>query len=163
MILAIDPGTEQSACVIYDSTPRVPQPIRFHAILPNDEMLKLIREKSKDTQWDRVLYLVIEQVACYGMAVGESVFETVFWSGRFAEAWNGTFHRLTRHAIKMHLCHSARAKDANIRQALVDKLGSPGKKSAPGKTHGISSHKWAALALAVAFAETIKCGERLRK
>jgi hypothetical protein len=41
-----------------------------------------------------------------------------------------------------------RAKDANIRQALIDKLGAVGTKKAPGPLYGISGHLWAALAVA---------------
>ena len=44
--------------------------------------------------------VVIEKVACMGMAVGEDIFETVFWSGRFAETlqYNETkWHRMKRH------------------------------------------------------------------
>jgi hypothetical protein len=102
----------------------------------------------------------IERVASMGMAVGEDVFETVHQSGRMFEAFKQTqkreMHRLKRAQIKMHLCGSMRAKDANIRQALVDKLGPQGTKKAPGPTYGVSGHKWAALAVAVAFAEGVR-------
>jgi hypothetical protein len=42
-----------------------------------------------------------------------------------------------------------RAKDANIRQALLDLIGPQGTKAQPGPTYGIKSHTWAALAVAV--------------
>ena len=56
--------------------------------------------------------------------------------------------------VKMNLCHSAKANDADIRQALIDRFG-PGKqkaiglKGSPGPLYGVSKHCWAALALAV--------------
>jgi hypothetical protein len=63
------------------------------------------------------------------MPVGAEVFETIYWSGRFAEAY-GVEHdaRITRIDVKMHLCHSPRAKDGNVRQALIDRFGKPGTK-----------------------------------
>ena len=58
------------------------------------------------------------------MAVGAEVFETVHWSGRFTEAlWPTPVVQLPRRAVKLHLCGSARAKDPNIRQALLDRFG----------------------------------------
>ena len=58
------------------------------------------------------------------------------WAGRFAEA----AHRvpvvmLPRRAVKLALCGDSRAKDANIRQALIDRFGGSaavGRKAAPG-------------------------------
>ena len=56
----------------------------------------------------------------------------VFWIGRFADRWE-TGPRLVsdiparrpamlvyRRDVKLHLCGQARAKDANVRQALID-------------------------------------------
>jgi hypothetical protein len=54
-----------------------------------------------------------------------------------------------RMKVKMHLCGNSRAKDGNIRQALIDRLGAPGKKKAPGPTFGVVADQWQALALAV--------------
>ena len=53
-----------------------------------------------------------------------------------------------RSEVKMHLCHTAKAKDGNIRQALIDKYGEPGTKKKPGKLYGVASHIWPALAVA---------------
>jgi hypothetical protein len=61
-----------------------------------------------------------------------------------------------RKDVKMHLCNSMRAKDANIRTALIDKLGAPGTKKMQGPTYGVTSHAWAALAVAVTAHETVK-------
>lgn len=91
-------------------------------------------------------------IASYGMAVGAEVFETCVWIGRFMQAHPDlNMHRIKRGDVKMHLCHSMRAKDANIRQALIDRLGAPGTKKNPGKTYGVSGDVWAALAVAVTY------------
>lgn len=138
IIAAIDPGTRESALVIWDGYGIIEA--RFS---PNDEILSYLRSGFAAD------LLVVEQVESYGMAVGRDVFETVWWAGRFCEAWRGRFEMVPRRTVKLHLCNSMKAKDANIRQALLDRFGPQGTKKAPGLLYGITSHKWAALALAV--------------
>lgn len=145
-IYAIDPGPEQSAYVVYNDESQL---ILEARILENNSMLGTVRHLPG---YERGV-LVIEQIACMGMAVGAEVFETVFWSGRFAEAFLGHWHRVTRAKVKMHLCNSMRAKDGNIRQALIDRFGKPGTKRQPGKTYGLSGDMWQALAVAVTYAD----------
>lgn len=143
IIAAIDPGTRESALVVWDGTA-----VREAHILPNSELV--VRLRTADGPFLRFAnQLVVEQVESYGMAVGRDVFETVWWAGRFCEAWRGRFEMVPRRTVKLHLCHSMKAKDANIRQALLDRFGPQGTKKAPGLLYGITSHKWAALALAV--------------
>ena len=147
-IIAIDPGSVQSAFVFYDA---VLQRIEAKNIVANPILLKMLEMEAIPLG----ATLVIEQVASMGMPVGEDVFETVFWSGRFVQAFAREFHRVKRHEVKMHLCGNMRAKDGNIRQSLIDKLGAPGTKKQPGATYGISGDCWAALAVAVTFAEKV--------
>lgn len=144
-ILAIDPGTEDSGWCEYESG-RV---IRS-GIESNDDVLLLIEQTDARA-------CAIEMVASYGMAVGKEVFRTVWWSGRFAQHWDwvgasGPAIEIYRQDVKLHLCKSPRAKDANIRQALIDMLGPQGTKAAPGPTYGVKSHAWAALGVAVTAA-----------
>jgi hypothetical protein len=89
------------------------------------------------------------------MPIGDDSVETLLWTGRFIQAWHDpeAVVRVKRSAVKLHLCGSNRAKDANVRQALIDKLGPPGTKKAPGPTRGVTSHAWAALGVAVTAAE----------
>lgn len=104
--------------------------------------------------------LVIEQVASFGMPVGAEVFETVFWSGRFAQAWPVKHERIKRHEVKMHLCHSMKANDGTIRQAIIDRYGGKekaiGRKKNPGPLYGISGDCWSALAVALVYADRQK-------
>ena len=92
------------------------------------------------------------------MPVGAEVFETVRWSGRFEEALHPTpVVQLTRKTIVVHLCGSARAKDPNVRRVLMDRFGgdaAKGTKARPGPLYGIHADLWAALAVAVTYAET---------
>jgi hypothetical protein len=162
-ILAVDPGPEESALVVYevddDGVMHVKHTILDHVIEPNRDLLSRLRSTSLPG------ILVIEKIESYGMAVGATVFETVFWSGRFAEAFPYRFDRIGRGEIKLRLCGSKRATDQNVRQALIDKYG-PGKeraigtKDAPGPLYKIVKHKWSALAVAVAYADRLSEGAR---
>lgn len=142
-ILAIDPGTTESGWVTFSSDGCV----IASGVLENVELLREIGSGGIGTADE----MAIEMVASYGMAVGKEVFETCVWIGRFVQAWrNPESARLVyRRDVKLHLCGSPRAKDANIRQALIDLLGPQGTKKAPGPTYGVKSHAWAALAVAV--------------
>jgi hypothetical protein len=139
-VIGVDPGPEQSAFVEFDG-----RSIYRHGILPNAEL-------EAHELW-REPHIFCEMIASYGMAVGASVFETCVWIGRFmAEAFSSSgrdLHRVFRKDVKLHLCNSMRAKDGNVRQALLDRLGPQGTKKAPGPTYGVRSHEWAALAVAV--------------
>lgn len=150
-VLAIDPGPTQSAFVVWDG-----ERIGDMGKLENSSLLvSLLAPEMFDAIPD---VCIIEKVASYGMAVGESVFETVFWTGRFCQAWGkkGFFDRMPRMSVKMHLCGQARAKDANIRQALIDRFGEPGRKKSPGLTYGLSGDTWQSFALAVTWLDQNK-------
>jgi hypothetical protein len=157
IILAIDPGPEQSAwlCLLNG------QPAQW-GIYDNARMLTeiLVRPRPHAT-------LAIEMIASYGMPVGAETFETCLWIGRFQQRWLDTaktpalspVRLVYRRDVRMHLCDDGRkAKDAHVRQALIDRYG-PGKakaiglKKTPGPLYGISSHVWSALAVAVTVAD----------
>lgn len=141
-IIAIDPGPAESAEVWWEGGRVV-----LAKKIPSADVL------SAPHCWADLV--AIEMIASYGMAVGREVFETCVWIGRYVERAGATpTRRITRGEVKMHLCHSMRAKDGNIRQALIDKLGPPGTKKNPGPTYGVSGDMWAALGVAVTAAET---------
>ena len=147
-ILAIDPGNVQSAFCAYNQQPLV------KGMLENYQLLKELRNDGFEA--DRV---VIEMIASYGMPVGREVFETCLWIGRFTEAAEANAIPVTlayRKDIKIALCGSAKAKDGNIRQALIDRIGPQGTKKAPGPTYGFKKDEWAALAVAVYYADSVK-------
>lgn len=137
MILALDPGTSHTAFTLLDR-----QKIVDHGHVPNAEMRQILIGR----EYDRC---ACEMIASYGMAVGASTFETCVWVGRFIEVARVEVELIYRKDIKLFLCGTMRAKDANVRQALIDLIGPQGKKATPGPTYGIKSHSWAALAVAV--------------
>jgi len=157
-ILAIDPGNTQSAAVLYNTKTWA---VIQHMLIPNAEMLEYVQCESYD-------HLALEMIACYGMAVGKTVFETVYWIGRFSQMAGGEERgkvtRVYRKDVKMYLCNSMRAKDGNIRQALIDryeptgggKIPQIGTKAKPGPLYGMAKDRWAALGVAVTFAETLQ-------
>jgi len=145
MILAIDPGPEESAYVLMNGDDL--RPVDFGKI-PNTDLRSLF--------FNTVNYTVIEMVASYGMAVGAEVFETCVWIGRFMEAIRGSScTRVPRIKVKQHLCHDSRAKDANIIQALKDRFGNKGTKKNPGWFYGFKDDVWQAYALGVTYADTM--------
>lgn len=148
IVLAIDPGPVASAFVRYDD--RAARPIDF-AKVDNSELLPSCALLDAD-------HLAVEMIASYGMAVGAEVFSTCLWIGRFVERWSRPHTLVYRREVKLHLCGAANAKDANIRQALIDRFG-PGKERAIGRIktrgplYGVSGDVWSALAVAVTFAD----------
>ena len=140
-ILAIDPGTVRSAFVYWDARDKI---IKDKGILPNDDMLHYIIDYYIPGSNTDVM--VIEMVASYGMPVGKEVFDTCVWIGRFYQASRAPVHLLYRREVKMFLCGNMRAKDGNIRAALIDMLGKDVCK-------GVSKDVWSALALCVTYAD----------
>lgn len=152
-ILAIDPGDIKSGFVLWDGK----NVIEKGKILNND-VIGLI-QKYYNTEKFQV---VIEMVASYGMPVGKTVFETCVWIGRFIQKceelkikWDICY----RIDIKNHICHSSKAKDSNIIQALVDRFADTSKHGKYGKGtknnkgffYGFNNDIWQAFALAVYF------------
>lgn len=149
MILAIDPGPTESAWVLYD--------------IDTGEVIDHGKQANEDVSLLRGQhYTVIEMIASYGMPVGKDVFETCVWIGRFIERSPVLAARLTRGTVKMHLCNSMRAKDGNVRQAIIDrypatgggKVPQIGTKAKPGPLYGISGDEWAALGVAITACES---------
>lgn len=145
IVMGLDPGTEQSALVTWTGT------TVESVIEANPTLLKWLRESQQKQS-----VLVIEEFESYGMAVGREVFRTVRWAGNFEEAWHpGRVEFLPRRAVKQHICHTARATDANIRTELLDRFGGPtvaiGTKREPGPLYYVKSHGWAALAVAITW------------
>jgi hypothetical protein len=150
-VLAIDPGPTESAYALIAHDTRRPLEV---GKVPNDDVPVIVSHRF----WP--YRVAIEMVSSYGMAVGADVFVTCVWIGRFLERVRLVPAELVyRRDVKLHHCGSARAKDANITQALIDRFapGEPnrgkGTKKAPGWFHGFSADIWQAYALAVYVAD----------
>ncbi len=155
-ILAIDPGPQESAWVLYDSDTR--------RLIDWEKNLNLI-VKDRVSHLSGPEVLAVEKIASYGMPAGESLFETCVWTGRLIEAWShrpegDEWFRFTRKQIVTWLCGNPRAGDSNVHQALIDMFGpdkahAVGVKKSPGPLYGLAGHGWAALDVAVYAADCI--------
>lgn len=161
-VLAIDPGNVESAWALIGSTSYTP--LAFgkadNQYVRNFLTLQVTNHPPVDL-------VVIEMIAHYGtgMPAGQTVFDTVLAIGRFQQIVEdaGVEARLIpRTEVKVHHCHSARAKDGNVTQALVDRFAAgnsnhgKGTKSNPGWFHGFKADVWQAYALAVYIADTLQ-------
>ena len=147
-VCAIDPGTTDSAFVIWDE-----MTIQKKGITANYELRILLEDWRADSNGPT--HYAIEMVQSFGMPVGKTIFETVFWIGRFWEIIGPQDKtKVYRKDIKLHHCETNRAKDTNIRHALIDKYGEPGIKANQGMTYGLKKDMWSAFAIATFITET---------
>ena len=175
-LLALDPGNTRTAYVVYDTHSKR---LVEHGQNRNPEIVaQLVALRD---QPGGPVHLACEMVGCYGQIAGRTLFETCFWIGRFVEAWHVGFNLVLRRGrwgpgpevtgaageydgVTMCLCGSTRAKDKNVRQALIDrfpptgggKTPQIGTKAKPGALYGVSTDTWAALAVAITFAEAMR-------
>jgi len=151
-LLAIDPGNIQSAYVLMDEDYR---PLEFGKV-DNDAIFQQIAYHKLRTE----ATVAIEMIASYGMPVGREVFDTCVWIGRFtqfADANGLTVSQVFRADVKLNLCGSSRAKDGNVRQALIDRFAhhdmknGKGVKANPDWFYGFKADVWAAYAVGTTY------------
>lgn len=164
MILSIDPGNEYSAYSLLDEDLR---PVEFGKV-KNHELLSIIEDmcnayevSSIDSAYKTTLprfdHFAIEMIGHYGtgMPAGKTVFDTCVWIGRFTELYHSITNEepvyIMRKDEKINLCGNMKAKDGNIRQALIDRFGPVGTKKNPGWFYGVSKDVWSAIAVGVTF------------
>ena len=149
LVLAIDPGNEESGYVLLSDHY---EPL-LHGKLPNDDLLLYVASMQFDT-------LVLEMVGHYGkgMPAGKTVFDTCVWIGRFiqeAAQRKIPAYTVMRGEEKINLCGSAKAKDANIRQALIDRFArtpnGKGTKKEPDFFYGFAADAWQAYAVGITW------------
>ena len=150
IVIGVDPGPTQSAFVVFDGKRVIEHDISLNKAL-RDYLDQAISRISTIPN-----AIVFEQVESFGMAVGRDVFETVLQTGRMFQVVERVAVLMPRRVVKLHLCHSMRAKDSNIRQAIIDRFGGSkaaaiGLKKTPGPLYGVRSHEWSALAIALTY------------
>jgi len=145
-VLAIDPGPVQSAYAIIR---RKDLYVEDFGILENKKLIDTMQYICQDVNID----IAVEMIASYGMAVGATVFETCVWIGRILQSLDPHSLRSTRvyrKDVKMNLCGATKAKDANIRQAIIDRYsGLYGENCTKknGMVYKVSKDAWAAIAV----------------
>lgn len=150
-IFAIDPGNTESAYAIIS--------------MPDFQLLDFGKVENHFLLRDIPFFasmndhFAIEMVASYGMPVGKDVFETCVWIGRFIQAAEKQHHFVYRKDEKLCLCFDSRAKDGNIRQALIDRYAKfdfksgKGTKKKPDTFYSVAKDAWQAIAVAVTHYE----------
>ena len=154
--LAIDPGNKESAFCLMDEQYRVLDKGK----VPNAQLLQYIWMNAK-----RIDHIVTEMIASYGMAVGAEVFETCVMIGmieRTADIKEIPHSRVFRLEEKVMICHDSKAKDTNIRHALIDRFAQhdttrgTGTKKNPDWFYGFKKDIWAAFAVGVVHLDKLK-------
>lgn len=121
-ILAIDPGNKKSGWLLFE---------------PADVLggLKLVDFGISDnvtmrTSITSASQLIIETPKPQGMAMAAETMDTLIQIGRLVDRWvecrwlpPESWSYVFRQPVKLHLCGQARAKDKNVRQALIDRFG----------------------------------------
>lgn len=168
-ILGIDPGTKDTAyclCKVDNTTAgnKPPLSIITFCKTENENTKKFLYETLREIDNDENTELVvaIEHLESYGTAVGKSTFETGYFIGQLQEVCftytlsnpNVAMKRIYRHEEKMRICHSMKANDATIKQALVDmfadhpeKNHGKGTKAEPDFFYGMKADCWSAFAI----------------
>lgn len=157
-VLAIDPGTLKSGWVLYDTKTHT---VLDKGITDNYGLKLWVKSNLEEGLFTSV---AIEMIASYGQAVGREVFETCLYIGQLMQIMDDHYipcQLIFRREVKDLICHNGKAKDANIRQALIDefpregggKQPQIGTKKEPGRLYGVTSHIWAALGVAITHAK----------
>jgi hypothetical protein len=100
------------------------------------------------------------------MAVGQNVFDTCVWIGRFLQKFTDcggdTAAYIYRMDERMAICHDSKANDTNIRRALIDRFAEHDKQTGKGTKNnpdwffGFRADIWMAYAVGVTFIEKQK-------
>ena len=149
MILAIDPGTTQSAYVIMGK--KIP-PYKFDKL--SNQLMESVIGTASTVLVDSV---VIEMVTSYGKPVGQETFETCRWIGRFEGAARNRglpCYLIPRREVKKLICGK---NDTGVRRMLIDRFAKFDKKTGKGTKdnpdwfYGFKADIWQAYAAGVAW------------
>lgn len=156
-IIAIDVGTAQTAYTVMNKEYRIIE----SDIVPNETLLDIIKQNRQD-----VKTLVYEEFASYGMPIGKTTMESIKWNGRFIQhaLHHGYCHivPMLRKDVKMNLCQTMKAKDSNIRIALVDRYAThdfkngKGTKNNPDTLYGFRADMYSSLAIGTTYYDKVK-------
>ena len=155
MIFAIDPGNEFSAWCVMNR---------------EYELLGFAKETNREVmqhmiEWlPKVDQVVIERMMNYSNNVGQTVFMTCEWIGRFSQDAEKVVpvDYIFRKDEKMYLCQTMKANDSAIRHALIDRFAKFDKVNGKGTSknrdvfYGVTKDIWSAIAIATVFQDMEK-------
>lgn len=152
IILAIDPGPNDSAFVRWDT---VDEKVLESGHVLNNELLRVLRTLGSTD------VVAIEDPQAQRRPASDDFIKTCKWTGIFQEAAAGRLHDgcglklIPYREISAHFCGIVNAKEKFVKEALLKRFGDPGTKKNPGKLYGITGHKMSALAVAVTYMDGI--------
>ena len=147
----IDPGTRESGLAVIDTESMTP----LIAVKISNSEVTATLEKTMTSHGiaPDEIDIAMEAIASYGKPVGRETFETCVWIGRMDEQIAGLIGRypdkVYRREEKMTLCGTIRARDSDIRSALINLIGPVGTAKNPGPLYGVYRDAWSAIAVAV--------------
>lgn len=143
-VLGLDPGTTQTGLALFDPVAGTIQGLHQD----NEQVLQFLQMMAPLP--DQLL--ILEGIKSYGRAVGQSVFQTCCWLGRFMETWDrpgGLWACYYQEQAKLWLTKSLKSKPSEINRSLQDRWGAKGTKKQPGRLYGFKGdHCFSALAIA---------------
>lgn len=152
--MGIDAGTYKSAYVIADL--ETLKPIQSD-IVENKILLSNVLLYCKKFKKDGVI--AIELIENRGMPIGQTTIRTCYLIGQIMQICDEMgvpYIEVYRHEEKALICENSRAKDSNIRQALIDMFGVVGTKKDKGWFYGFKKDIWQAYAVAYVGRQKIK-------
>jgi len=137
VVLGIDPGSEQSAWVLWDG-----KRVLKCGTSGNTVLLVALRGNA----WG-IVTIAVEGVEARGAPLGNETRATCEWAGRFSADENAQV--IYPKDIRRHFCGISGIKRMSVYQVIEDRAGGKGTVEDPGPLHGIISHLRDALAVAV--------------
>lgn len=116
-VIGLDPGSKKSAWVLYDGG----EPVRWGYDM--NSFVRVLLANSATNFPPGPVLLAVEYMRPRGLPTSQDEMDTMFELGRMVQTWNGEWKPVSRHEVKLHVCGHAKAKDANIRAALIDRFG----------------------------------------
>lgn len=115
IVLAVDPGTFESAFVLLEQ-----DAVWDFGKVKNLELLQAIEDQRFNAD-----VLALEMLDARGSPMGYETLRTLVWCGQFRQAFGRDLTKeIKRSEVKSTICGQHKdAKDANIRQAMIDRWG----------------------------------------
>lgn len=151
LILAIDPGPENSSVVLWDA-------LAERVVEGGDQESNAgIAERLRNRPPDAGVLVIERPVVLGGKAPTAALLETARWAGVFEGCWAGIVDRITFQRVRTHIARAACGEPA-VREAIISRfapsgfgLQGKGTKANPGPFYGVAGHMWSAVAVAVAW------------
>lgn len=120
VIICFDPGNDLTGWCVYS----VEDKILFYK--NKESNLEVIKKFKEFFQKYNVLQVGIEYPSSYGMSVGQSLYDTCTFIGiliQISKDNNANPELVFRKSVKMFLCNSVRAKDAEVNLRVREYFG----------------------------------------